>query len=311
MSVDRANLLGAGAPKVTFNSATFWTRDDVMPRIAHSLTEQRASMYGRVTQTRGPRLIEVTIPLFSLWENLSTLFPSTVVDPTIGSRVFGSTDLPLVLHAKNQDRLTIHNARITGLSNLKLAANQPIFSAAVKFTGLLKNNANPADAAAYYTYDTAAYAEGAFALTNFKATAWSGAWGSVTGFTSMNTQDGWDISWDLNMEPDLVDGLGVVDMFLTHFAAKASCIPVGPTIAQLETNLRFQNHANAAIGTGVHDLMYDLVLTSGTGSVTLKSASLVETGLAFAPSKKRVTETVWETQRGFTTGTPHAVAVIA
>lgn len=311
MSFDRANSLGAGAPKVTFNSATFWTRDDVMPRIAHTLSEQRSSMFGRVTKTRGARTIEVTIPLFALWENLSVLFPSTVLNPTIGSRVYGTSDLALVLHAKNGDLLTIHNARITGLANLKLASNQPVFSAAVKFTGLLKNNAAPADAASYYTFDNVTYTEGTFALTNFLAKSWTGAWGSRTGFTSIQTEAGWDVGWELGMEPDVVDGLGAIDMFITNFAAKVSCIPVGPTIAQLESNLFFQNHANAAIGAGVHDSMDDLVLTSGTASVTLKNAALIETGLAFAPSKKRVQETAWETMRGFTTGVPQAIATIA
>lgn len=311
MSIDRANLLGAGAPKVTFNGATLWTRDEVLPRIAHSLVEQRASMFGRVTQTRGPRVITVTVPVFALWENLPVMFPSTVLNPTIGSRVFTGADLPLVFHAKNGDRLTVHNCRVTGVSNLKLAANQAIFSAAVTFTGLLKNNANPQDAAAYYTYDNAAYVEGAFALTNFLAKSWTGAWGARTGFTSIQTQEGWDVSWELGMDPDVVDGLGAVDMFLTNFAAKVSCIPVGPTVAQLEANLFFQNDSKAAIGAGVHESMDDLVLTSGTAGVTLKNAALIETGLAFAPNKKRVTETVWETMRGFTTGVPQAIATVA
>lgn len=310
MSIDRANLLGAGAPKVTFNSGEFWTRDEVLPRIAHSLTEQRASMFGRVTQTRGPRVITVTLQLFALWQNLSILFPSTVVNPTIGSRVFGATDLPLILHAKNGDRLTIHNARITGLSNLKLAANSPIFSAAVTLTGLIKNNADPEDANAYYTYDNATYVEGAFALTNFLAKTWTGAWGARTGFTSIQTQEGWDINWELGMEPDVVDGLGVVDMFLTNFGAKASCIPVGPTIAQIEANQFFQG-TGAEIGTGIHSSVDDLVITSGSASVTLKAAGLVETGLAFAPAKKRLTETIWEANRGFVTGAPQAIAALA
>ncbi len=310
MSIDRANLLGAGAPKVTFNSGEFWTRDEVIPRIAHSLTEQRASMYGRVTRTRGPRVITVTIPLFSLWQNLSILFPSTVLNPTIGSRIFGSSDLPLVLHAKNGDRLTVHNARITGLANLKLAANESIFSAAVTFTGLIRNNYDPEDANAYYTYDNSSYNEGSFALTNFLAKTWTGAWGSRTGFTSIYTQAGWDINWELGLEPDLVDGLGVVDMFLTNFGATAQCIPVGPTIAQIEGAQYFQG-TGAEIGTGIHSSVDDLVITSGSASVTLKAAALTETGLAFGPIKKRLGDTIWEATRGFSTGTPQALAAIA
>lgn len=307
MSVDRANLTGAGAPKVTFNSATFWTRDDVVPRIAHELVEQRSSMFGRVTKTRGARKVEVQIPIFSLWENLSVLFPTTVLNPSIGGRVYGTTDLPLVLHAKNGDRLTVHNARLTGLSNLKLKANEPVFSGTATFTGLIKNNGTPTDANAFYTYDTAAYVEGDFAMTNFKGQAWTGAWGVRTGFTNIQTQEGWDISWELGMEPDLVDGLGAVDMFITNFAAKASCIPVGPTMAQIEANQFFQG-TGAEIGSGIHESLDNLVLGCGSASVVLQYAALIETGLAFGPTKKRIGETVWETSRGFLAGVPQAVA---
>lgn len=310
MSINRANLPGAGAPRVTYNEATLWTRDDVLPRIAHELSEQRSSFYGRVTKTRAPRVIRVSLPVFSLWESLGVLFPPPVLDPVIGSRVFTGADVPLVLHARNGDRLTLHNARITGLSNLRLAANQPVFSGVAEFTGLIKNNARPVDAAAYYTYDNAAYTEAGFGLTNFIARAWTGAWGARTGFGNIQTQDGWDVAWELGMEEDVVDGLGVVDMFISNFGARASCIPVGPTMAQIESNLFFQGTPQAAIGAGAHESVDHLTLTSGTSSVVLRSAALVETGLAFAPARKRITETVWETMRGFTTGIPQAIATI-
>jgi hypothetical protein len=295
---------------LTFDGASFWTRDEVIPRIAHTLQEQRASMYGPVTKTRGGRKIDIDVPIFGLWAGLTVLFPSAILNPTIGSRVFGSTDKALVLHAKNQDRLTIHNARLTGLANLRLAAGAEIFSGTARFTGLLKNNAAPTDANSFFTYDTAAFVDSGFAMTNFKGQAWTGAWGARTGFTAMQTQAGWGVDWQLTMEEDVVDGLGAVDMFITGFGARISSIPVGPTAAQIESNLFFQG-TGAAVGSGIHESVDDLVLTCGTASVTAKSAALIETGFAFAPSKKRIGETVWETVRGFSTGVPQALATVA
>jgi hypothetical protein len=311
MSVDRANLVGAGAPKVTFNGATFWTRDDVVATIGHNLVDQRSTMFGRVTRTKSGRKIETQLPIYGLWRDLSVLFPSAIVNPTIGARLFTGADLPMVLHAKNQDRLTLHNTRITGLANLRLAANAQIFSGAVTFTSLLKNNADPADAASYFTYDTAAYVEGDFALSTAITRAWSGAWGARTGFTAMQTEAGWEVNWELRLEDDQVDGLGPVDMFIQEFSGSARCVPVGPTLAQVQTNLFYQGDAKAAVGAGLHESVDDLVITSGTASLTLKNAGLVSAEVRWSPSAKRMGTCVWETTRGFTAGAPQATAVVA
>jgi hypothetical protein len=311
MSIDRANLPGAGAARITFDGGNFWTRDDVVPRLAAPLRDQRSSMYGVVTKTRGGRKIEVDVPLFGLWENLTVLFPAALMNPAPGARYFGTVDKPLVIHAKNQDRLTIHNARLTGLANLRLAAEQEIFSGVARFTGLIKNNAAPTDANAYFTYDTAAFVDAGFAMTNFRAQAWTGVWGARTGFGAIRTEAGWQIDWDLALDDDPVDGLGPVDMFVGGLSARARAITVGPTAAQLHTNLFFQGDAKAAVGAGIHESVDDLVLTCGASSVTLKNAALVESGWVFAPTKKRIGESVWETTVGFTAGVPQAVAAVA
>jgi hypothetical protein len=310
-NIERSNLPGSGAPKMTFDGGTFWTGGDVVARLAPALVEQRASMYGRVTKTRGGRRIDIDVPLFSLWQNLPKLFPATVMNPAIGSRIFGVVDLPLAFHARNGDLLTIHNARVTGLSNLRLASNQPIFSSAVRFTGLLRNGYDPIEADAYFSFATGqAYVDSGFAMTNFKAGAWTGAWGARPGFDAINTEAGWGIDWEMSMDEDPVDGLGAVDMFLSNFWARVSSIPVGPSGAQLASGVNFQG-AGAEIGSGIHEDVDDLVLTNGAASVTLKAAALVETGYVFAPSKKRTGETVWEPTRGFLAGVPGAIAAVA
>lgn len=283
-----------------------------MINVAHSLTEQRSSMYGRVTKTRGGRIIEINLPLFGLWRDLATLFPSALLNPTIGSRLFGTSDLPMVILAKNGDKLTIANVRMVGLANLELAANKPCFAAAAKFIGLIANNAAPTDANAYYTFQTGqTYAEGDFALTAFKSKTWTGVWAARTGFTSIQTEAGWKVDWEIGTTPDPVDGIGAVDMFLDTFWGKATAIPVGPTWAQIEANQHFQGDAGSAVGAGIDGDTDDLVLGDGTSSLTLKACALTETGLVFAPSKKRIGPTMWEPTRGFSAGTPAAIAAAA
>lgn len=269
-------------------------------------------MYGRVTKTRGPRTIEVSVPLYGFWSNLSVLFPSYFLSGLPSARMFGTSDTPLTLLARNGDKIVLANAQITRIANLRLAANQQIFAADVTFTALVANNTAPNAANAYYTITTAqTYAEGDFPQSNFKALTWTGAWGARTGFTSILTQDGWSVDWEIRTTPDMVDGIGAVDMFTELFWARATCIPVGPTLAQLDTAVDFQN-TNAAVGADIYADTDDLVLTDGTSTLTLLKCAMVETGLVFGPAKKRVKATSWESTRlNFTAGAPPAIATVA
>jgi hypothetical protein len=114
---------------------------------------------------------------------LTTLFPASVLNPVVGTRIFGTTDLPLVIEGKNSDRITFKNAQLTKLADLFLGVDGTIFASAAEFTCLLANSTQPEAAGAYFVADTAAYVEAtaAFAKTNFKAGRVSAAWGAVTG----------------------------------------------------------------------------------------------------------------------------------
>jgi hypothetical protein len=313
LSFSRSNLPGAGAPKITFNSVTLWTRADVTIPLKQNLVQQVSAMYGRVLHTRGPRKIEFSLPIYGFWSNLATLFPSYLLNFTYGARMYGTSDLPMVILARNGDQLTIHNVRLTGISNLKLAANQQIFSADAKFTALIKNNTAPTDAAAYYTMATAqAYSEGDFPQSAFKSLTWTGAWGARTGFTSILTQEGWGVDWAIKTQDDLVDGIGPVDMFVEECWLSARCTPVGPTLAQLESNTDFQG-ANGDVGADASaGNMDNLVLTDGTSTLTIYNAAVESGNYMFAPFKKRVGEYVWTpVKRPMSAGATTALAAVA
>lgn len=312
-SIARASLPGSGAAKITFNSVVLWTRADLVVPLEQQLKEQVSSMYGRVTKTREGRKIQVEIPIYGFWDNLSTIFPSALMSPLVGSRLFGTSDLPMVILARNGDKLTVNNVRLTKLANLRLAANQQVFSGTATFTGLISNNTATTTANSYYNFQTAqAYAEGDFDTqeANFKSLTWTGAWGSRTDFTTILTQEGWSLDWEIKTSDDLVDGIGAVDMFVELVWGKASCIPVGPTVADLETNRDFQG-SNAAVGANIAADTDDLTLTDGTSTFVLKAAAMVAGRYVFGPGKKRYGQHSWEGTLGFTTGAPNAIATVS
>lgn len=313
MSLDRANISG-GPAKVTWNSATFFSRNPIAVRHEPAWDDVLVDAHGNINKVETDRVITIPMRLWGAWENLSVLFPSAVLTPSIGALpgIFSTTDLPLVILGKNGDQITYHNAQITKLSNLFLGVGETIFAADVEFTALIKNNVNPEDAAAYYTIATGqAYADTTFALTNFARMRFSAAWGAVAGFTAFQAKEGWNIEWELGLEPVKVDALGTVSMTIQKFSAKATCIPIQHTLPQLETASKSQlNALGRLLSTG----SADLVITgaaSPTPVITLKNAMISGHGHNWGQNLFRTGPTTWETTVGFTTGTAAARAVIA
>ena len=71
------------------------------------------------------------------YENLSLLFPSTMLTPTIGSKLFGSSDVTLTINGQDGSRIIFKRAFITQFTNLELSTEKDLFSADVKWTCLI------------------------------------------------------------------------------------------------------------------------------------------------------------------------------
>lgn len=310
MSVNRS-VLTRGPAYVGFNSLTFHTKDDIVVRHDPVWERVESSMWGPVDSIKKDLVIKIGARLWGAWENLSTLFPSSLLNPVPGTSVFGTSDVTLTIQARNDDLFTYVNARLTRLANLYLGVDSDLFAADVEFTALLKNATNPEDAGAYHTRGTNAYSDAtaAFAKTNFMRRRFNGAWGAITGFTALVPQKGVSISWDIDLKPVPVDGLGSLDMTVKSVIAQARMIPLGPTLAQLKTN----SQEEIAMGIPASGVSGDLVLT-GVGSgpvITIKNAFIKESGVVFGVEPLRVGETLWETTRGFSSGAGAVIGVIA
>ena len=306
--------LGGGPAFVTFNGATLFLRDDLDSKHAPEFNPVRSSLIGQVDKTKKDLVIRNTLTLFGLFTDLTVLFPSWLLNPTPGTHIYGASDLPLVIQARNNDVITYHNTQITRLANLHLGVDNELFAAAVEFTSIIANGANPEDAAAYFTRSTSVYAApAALVLTNFVKTRWTGAWTGKTGFTSFVGKRGFDVSWDADIvsgegQAGYVEGWGTCDMVLGEGTMMARCraLPIGPTMAQTDT----AQGVTAAHGGLLSAGGADLTLTGGSHSVVLKNAALVESATVFGVEPLRAGEAVWEATRVVTAGVPAAVATV-
>lgn len=307
MSIQRS-ALGRGPAIVNIGGATLFTREDIVTRHSPVWNPVVTSMYGEVDKFKKDLVIKFPLMLWSSWENLSVIFPSSILNPTIGASLFGNADNPVSILARNGDKITYANAQITKLLDLYLGVDEELFAAAVEITALIANGANPEDANAYYTVQTGQVYTDAFAKTNFKKVRFTGAWGSKTGLTAIAPQKGFRVAWNLGLAPLTVDGLGTVDYTINNFIGAVRCIPIQPTLAQLESAAMAQGYAHGSLlSAGAADLTL-----SGSGiTVVAKNAGPIEHGYAFGVAPLRVGEFGWSTTRGFSTGAPVAVATVS
>lgn len=317
MALDRS-ILTRGPAIVSYGGETFYTNADILSRFGPVWNPVNTSMYGQVDKFIKDRVYKLPLRLWGAWENLSMLFPSYAMNPQAGASVFGTTATPLVILARNGDQITYHNAQITRLANLHLGVDADLFAADLEFTCIIGNSSgttlhNPEDASAYYTVATGqTYTDNAFAKTNYKRVRFTGAWGSIAGFTSVIPQKGFQVSWDLDVRPLTCDGLGTVDFTVGENVLQGTCkcIPIQPTMAQLEAQVAAQG---VPLGTLLSNTSADLTLTGNGGSpaVVLKGAAISEHGYTFGIEPLRQGEITWTTTRGFTANAPDAVASVA
>lgn len=309
MSVARSALV-RGPGIVTWNSITMFSRTDIAVKLAPAFAAVMTSMYDEVDKVKTDLQVKCAVTLWGAWESLSVLFPSALMNPTIGASLFGGSDLPLVITGRNGDQVTIVNAQITKLANLYLGVDSDLFAADVEFTGLLAGGANPEDSASYFTTAVGqTFTESAFAKTNFKRLRVTGAWGSKTGWTAIIPQKGVQIGWALKLRPVPCDGLGTVDMTIEGLIGSAKCIPIGPTMAQEKTQSFIETQHGTLQSTNAADLVW--TANGGAPVITLKSAAMNEFSLMFGSDPLRNGEVNWNTTRGFSSGVPVAVGVAA
>lgn len=309
MSITRSQL-GRGPAIVTLNGATLFMRDDFLPKHSPVWKPANTTHLGQVDQYKEDFVIKLPVMVFGLWQSLSAMFPSYLMNPVVGTNIFGTADNPFVVLAKDGSRITYPNAQVTKMMDLYLGIGSELFAAALEVTCLIKNGANPEDAGAYFTRDSAAYSETTFSLANFKKTRWTGAWGTVTGFGAMVPQKGVNISWKADLQPDPIEGLGTVSMYIGQggMTANTKCVPIGPTAAQVDAAQNVGTAHGSLLSAGAADLTWT---GASGGSVVLKGAGIVSSQGGFGIKPLRVNEVEWETTRAITAGAVGAVATIS
>lgn len=303
MAINRTLLLREPG-KIIFDGAHLYSQGPLTVKPVVNNASVVTAVHGTVDRARVvDRMFTVSGVLAGEWKDLSVLFGALAVP--IGGSVFGSVDKPLVVHGRLGTKITFVNGAITKPPVIIGGAGKTLFGS-FEATCLLGNNASPAAEASYYAITSEAYpGDATFNPALIFTLPLAAAWGEDAPWDEFYTREGWTITPAVTLTPEVVDGLGTVDMKVKDKQVTATCVPAGITAAEVLPKLSFGQGLGARRPTGDN-----LVLTSGGALITISSAVITESALAFGDTPF-VGETTWVGSRTWVEGVEQALLVLS
>lgn len=289
-----------GPCKIGFDTATFYSKGGVTLTMTNATFDKETDAYGVVSKSKTDFQIVVEFEPVGEIEDLAKLFPYG--NTAMGASIYGNADKALTITAADAT-YTINNAAVTQMPSIRCSANNTAFGT-VQFTGLLDLGGDPSVLADYY-----AVAGGASIGTDFDpakiiTAPYTGSFGEIGGFFS---EAGFEISFDLSLNPVVVDGIGTVDMSLQNLGATVTCIPTG--LAENSFDGYFGS-LDAGEDLAVDSLNISTETVGGLRFICA-GAQLIDLQKRFSPTDNRLGQLTLAAKRTFSTGAPVALFTVA
>jgi hypothetical protein len=289
-----------GPCKIAFDSATFYSKGGVSLTMTNATFDKETDAYGVVSKSKTDFQIVVEFEPVGEIEDLAKLFPYG--NTAMGASIYGGTDKPLVITAVDAT-YTIPNAAVTQMPSIRCSANNTAFGT-VQFTGLISDDGDPADLANYYIQDSGGSIGTAFDPAKIITAPYQATLGAIGPFFS---EGGFEISFDLSLNPVAVDGIGTVDMSLQNLGATITCIPTG--IAEDSFDTFFDTlDAGKDLASSALDIS---TATVGGLNFDCAAVQLIDLQKRFSPTDNRLGQLTLAAKRTFNTGAPVALFTVA
>lgn len=297
MSIDRQTI-SRGPAIITYNGASFYSKGEITYGAQVEQYDIETDRFGPVDTRHADRRFEINFESIGQWTNLAVLFPYATAP--IGSSVFGAVDTPLVIHTLAGETYTFHNAALTTMPTIRAGVKETLIGD-ITFTAILRNDMDPSDADAYYTVGSAPYpGDQGFNSCDIRTLAYASNWGAAP-WDDFATEAGWEVSFDLALRDETVDGLGTVDMTFQSLKVSASCIPIGPLPTDVLDAQELQGNGNA-LGACRATTGRDLNIFADGVYIRLFNANLDNADLGQGTNRKVIGSSEWMSRRTVTGG---------
>jgi hypothetical protein len=290
---DRTTIV-RGPCKITYDGATFYSKGGVTFTATNSSFDKETDAYGPVGKIKTDFQVVVEFEPVGEIEALTTLFP--YASTAMGASICGATDKPLVIVSASAT-YTVLNAIVTQMPSLRLSATATAFGS-VQFTGLLKKAGDPSNLEHYYTIGAGASIGVAFDPAKIICGPY------YCDFPGAETysEAGFEVSFDLSMNPVIVDGFGSIDMSLTSLGLNLSFIPTGISEGGFDALFDGVSSGSPLSNFGC------LVKTDTVGGLDLFFiGELIDIQNRFSPTDNRIGTVNIAAVRQINTGVPEAL----
>ena len=296
-------------------------------------TRRSSGNTGYKTSTLDDQMIKITCTPFDSWALLPFLYPPYLGITTAGATTTGglligtrphdwaggtggtatlNATSPTTIYGLDGRLLTVARTGIVKHPGMKLGVGMPLFTG-MEITGLVPvanqigassgliaitddpQAASPSSGSSNFTSGTTP----AYGVTDFLNGHWYGALGSVSGFTALDPEDGWEITVDAKYSPITVQKR-TVHYKLDSVEVTAKAKLVGPSITLL--NSYILAHTLGGQLTGTPD---NLVLTGPSSkTITLYDVEIIFEGggQQFGGTKSSLGEVTFVSNLDYTTG---------
>jgi hypothetical protein len=294
---DRTTIV-RGPCKIAYDSATFYSKGGVSLTMTTSTFDKETDAYGIVNKAKTDFQVVVEFEPVGEIEHLTVLFPHA--STTIGASIYGSTDKPLVITAADAT-YTINNAAVTQMPSIRCSANNTAFGS-VQFTGIVDKSGNPSLLADYYAVGAGASIGAAFLASSIITAPYTATLGSLNFYS----EAGFEIAFDLSLNPVTVDGMGTVDMSLQNIGVNITCIPTGVAENSFDTYF-----GSLDVGEDLATASLEIKTTTIGGlDFDCAAVQILDLQKRFSPTDNRLGQLTMASRRNFATGVPSALFAI-
>jgi hypothetical protein len=298
---DRTTIV-RGPCKITYDSATFYSKGGVTLRMVNSTFDKETDAYGVVGKAKTDFQVIVEFEPVGEIEELTKLYPYG--SSAIGSSIFGATDKTLVIVAADAT-YTMSNAAITQMPSIRCSANNTAFGP-IQFTCLVSISGNPNSLSSYYAVGAGASIGTTFDPSKLITAPYTATLGYGTPL-AFYSEAGFEVAFDLALTPVVVDGIGTVSMALQNLGATITCIPTGVAENAFDTSF-----GSLDAGEDLGNLTLDISTTTVGGlNVDFGAVNIIDLEKRFSPTDNRLGTLTMAARRTFTTGSPNALFTVA
>lgn len=316
MSIARS-LLVKGPAKCIYTpsagAATFFTKEDFNVQLFNERFEIPTSAHGIIDYRKLNRYCRASLTPEGRFNAalIAALWPHSGNWITPGTSIYdASADRSLAIHASDGALHTIVAAGVRQMPDILFSAVDTMVGP-VEFGGVFADDADWDEASNLYTVAAgASFTDATMAASLIPTQAYTLSLAGVTGFTTIESLDGWRVSFPQNLQPWAPNSMGLMDESVTNVACVVTGIPINPTAAQIHTALGISSGGRGeSFGQGAGALT--IVGADGVTYLTIPSAQITDGTFGFGSATLRNGEVSFVALPTFSVGVPQPLFTLA